>query len=72
MGDGSACWNAVYERFFGSLKHDWLLKVLQLTREYMRNEVMAHMRYYNLELLHTANSDLSPVEYERSSLSKVS
>ncbi|WP_155731001.1 DDE-type integrase/transposase/recombinase, partial [Pseudoalteromonas luteoviolacea] len=28
MGDVGACWdNAVVERFFGSLKHDWLLKV---------------------------------------------
>ena len=28
MGDVGACWdNAVVERFFGSLKHDWILKV---------------------------------------------
>ena len=27
MGDVGACWdNAVVERFFGSLKHDWILK----------------------------------------------
>jgi putative transposase len=33
MGDVGACWdNAVVERFFGSLKHDWLLKVAQPTR----------------------------------------
>ena len=73
MGDVGACWdNAVVERFFGSLKHDWLLKVPQPTREHMRNDVMAYMRYYNLERLHTANGDLSPVEYEQSSLRKVS
>jgi putative transposase len=73
MGDVGACWdNAVVERFFGSLKHDWLLKVPQPTREYMRNDVAAYMRYYNLERLHTANGDLSPVEYEQSSLRKVS
>ncbi|MBO1256989.1 IS3 family transposase [Alteromonas sp. 5E99-2] len=30
------------------------------------------MRYYNLERLHTANEDLSPVQYEQSSLRKVS
>ena len=35
MGDVGACWdNAVVERFFGSLKHDWLLKVSQLTRAF--------------------------------------
>ncbi len=73
MGDVGACWdNAVVERFLGSLKHDWLLKVPQPTREHMRNDVMAHMRYYNLERPHTANGDLSPVEYEQSSLRKVS
>ncbi len=73
MGDVGACWyNAVVERFFGSLKHDWLLKVSQPTREHMRNDVMAYMRYYNLERLHTANGDLSPVMYKQSSLKKVS
>jgi len=73
MGDVGACWdNAVVERFFGSLKHDWLLKVRQPTREHMKNDVTAYMRYYNLERLHTANGDLSPVEYEKNSLRKVS
>lgn len=73
MRDVGACWdNAVVERFFGSLKHDWLLKVPQPTREYMRTDVAAYMRYYNLERLHTANGDLSPAEYELSSLRKVS
>ena len=33
MGDVGACWdNAVVERFFGSLKHDWIFKVAQPTR----------------------------------------
>jgi putative transposase len=73
MGDVGACWdNAVVERFFGSLKHDWLMKVPQPTRENMKNDVTAYMRYYNLERLHTTNGDLSPVEYEQSSLRKVS
>ena len=36
MGDVGACWdNAVIERFFGSLKHDWILRVTQPTREHM-------------------------------------
>lgn len=60
------------ERFFGSLKHDWLLKVAQPTREHMRNDVVAYIRYCNLERLHTANGDLSPIEYEQHSLRKVS
>ncbi|WP_156498143.1 MULTISPECIES: IS3 family transposase, partial [unclassified Oleiphilus] len=67
-----ACWdNSVVERFFGSLKHDWVLKVPQPTREHMRNDVADYMRYYNLERLHTSNEDMSPIEYENS-LRKVS
>lgn len=41
MGDVGACWdNAVVERFFCSLKHDWLFKVPQLTREHMKNDAI--------------------------------
>lgn len=65
MGDVGACWdNAVVERFFGSLKHDWILKVNHPTHESMIQDVTAYMRYYNLERLHTANGDMSPIEYE--------
>ncbi|WP_286245490.1 IS3 family transposase [Pseudoalteromonas sp. MM1] len=72
MGDVGACWdNAVVERFFGSLKHDWLLKVAQPTRKHMKNDVTEYMKYYNLERLHSANNDQSPVRYENS-LRKVS
>ncbi len=46
MGDVGACWdNVVVERFFGSLKYDWLLKVPQPTREHMKNDVAAYMSY---------------------------
>lgn len=65
MGDVGACWdNAVVERFFGSLKHDWLYKIAQPTREHMMQDVAAYIRYYNLERRHTAAGGLSPVEYE--------
>lgn len=66
MGDVGACWdNAVVERFFGSLKHDWLFKIAQPTREHMKVDVAKYMRYYNVERLHTANGDLAPATYER-------
>ena len=66
MGDVGACWdNAVVERFFGSLKHDWLFKVQQPTRVHMKQDVAAYMKYYNLDRLHSSNGDLSPVEYEK-------
>lgn len=67
MGDVGACWdNAVVERFFGSLKHDWIFKIAQPTREHMKKDVAAYMRYYNLERLHSANGDQSPINYENS------
>lgn len=67
MGDVGACWdNAVVERFFGSLKHDWILKVYQPTREHMKQDVAKYMRYYNLERLHSANGNLSPINLENS------
>jgi putative transposase len=72
MGDVGACWdNAVVERFFGSLKHDWILKIAQPTREHMKQDVGDYIRYYNLERLHTANGNQSPISYENS-LKKVS
>ena len=72
MGDVGACWdNAVVERFFGSLKHDWILKIHQPTRTKMKKDVAAYMKYYNLERLHSSNGDLSPINYENS-LKKVS
>ena len=67
MGDVGACWdNAVVERFFGSLKYDWLFKVPQPTRTHMREDVARYMKYYNVERLHSANLDQSPIEFENS------
>ena len=52
------------ERFFGSLKHDWVLKVAQPTREHMKQDVTDYIRYYNKDRLHNAN--LSLINYELS------
>lgn len=66
MGDVGACWdNAVVERFFGSLKHDWILKVNQLTRDHMKKDIAEYIKYYNCERLHSNNDDKSPIEYEK-------
>jgi putative transposase len=65
MGEVSAFWdNAVVERYFGSLKHNWIFQQHQRTREHLEKDVLAFMKYYNLERLHTANNDLSPINYE--------
>ena len=37
----------------------------------MKKDVVAYMRYYNLDRLHTANGDQSAIHYENS-LKKVS
>jgi putative transposase len=67
MGDVGACWdNAVVERFFGSLKHDWIFKVAQPTRDHMKFDVAAYIKYYNLDRLHTANGGVSPIHFETS------
>jgi putative transposase len=67
MGDVGACWdNAVVERFFGSIKHDWLFKVPQPTRSHIREDVARYMKYYNVERLHSANLDQSQIEFENS------
>lgn len=69
MGSTGACWdNAVVERFFGSLKHDWILKVNQPTHDHMKTDVADYIRYYNNDRLHTSNNDMSPVNYELSEM----
>jgi putative transposase len=66
MSGKGACWdNAVVERFFGSLKNEWLLKVFHLTRESMKIDIQKYIRYYNHERLHTTLDDNTPVAYEK-------
>jgi putative transposase len=45
MGDVGACWdNEEVERFFGSHKHDWIVKIHQPTRDHMAKDVAAYIR----------------------------
>ena len=61
------CWdNAVVERFFGSLKHEWLANIRHLKRETMMSDVYAYIRYYNGKRLHTALGFQTPIEHENS------
>ena len=57
---------AVVERFFGSLKNEWLLNIYHLTRQVMKEDVEAYIRYYNQVRMHTSNGDCSPIEFEQS------
>lgn len=73
MGDVGACWdNAVMERFWGSLKHEWLLLVPQPTRAGMEQDVAAYIRYYNVDRSHSANGEVPPIRYEQMTDKKVS
>ena len=66
MSSVGACLdNAVVERFFGSLKHEWLANVIHLTRESMRLDVNGYIKYYNHERLHTTLGNMTPINYEK-------
>ncbi len=66
MSSVGACFdNAVVERFFGSLKNEWLLNVVHLTRETMKMDVDEYIRYYNHERLHTTLGNSTPINYEK-------
>jgi putative transposase len=52
-------------RFFGSLKNEWLLNIVHLTRKMMKMDVEEYIRYYNHERLHTTLDDLTPINYEQ-------
>ena len=69
MSGRGACWdNAVAERFFGSLKNEWLLNIYNLTRHVMKKDVEAYIRYDNQIRRHTSNGDCSPIEFEQSTI----
>ncbi len=63
-GKGNCYDNAVVEHFFGSLKHEWLINVIHLTRESMIKDVNDYIRYYNGTRLHSTLEYKAPNEYE--------
>jgi len=65
MSGKGACWdNAVVERFFGSLKNEWLLNVIHLTKLGMRKDVAEYIKYYNYKRLHSTLGYETPADYE--------
>lgn len=67
-GKGNCYDNAVVERFFGSLKHEWLANVIHLTRDGIINDVNKYIRYYNGTRMHSTLDYISPNEYENSQI----
>jgi putative transposase len=66
------CWdNSPTERFFGSLKREWLTGNAYQTRDSAKNDIQTYIAYYNAHRIHTAIGNMSPIEFEKN-LSKVS
>ncbi|MDR5900478.1 IS3 family transposase [Halomonas vilamensis] len=60
------CWdNSSTERFFSSLKREWLTGNLYSTRESAIADVRAYIAYYNARRLHTTLGDMTPIEFEK-------
>ncbi len=59
------CWdNAPTERFFSSLKREWLTGNVYHAREQAVADVNAYIAYYNSRRLHTTVGDMTPIEFE--------
>jgi putative transposase len=67
-GRGNCYDNAVIERFFGSLKFEWLANVIHLTREGIINDVNKYIRYYNGTRPHATRDYKTSIEYQNSQI----
>jgi len=60
------CWdNAPTERFFSSLKREWLTGNVYQTRDAAVADVRAYIAYYNSRRLHTTLGDMTPIDFEK-------
>lgn len=65
------CWdNAPTERFFGSLKREWLTGNRYIIRDAAIRDVRDYIAYYNSRRLHTTIGDKTPIEFETGQLAK--
>lgn len=61
------CWdNAPTERFFSSLKREWLTGIDYPDKMAASNDIKAYIAYYNVERLHTTINDMTPIQFEKS------
>ena len=60
------CWdNSPTERFFSSLKREWLTGNIYQTREAAIADTHAYIGYYNTQRIHTTIGDMTPIEFEK-------
>lgn len=60
------CWdNAPTERFFGSLKSEYLADFRFATRDMAQKEILEYINFYNAYRLHSSQGYVSPMDYER-------
>ena len=60
------CWdNAPTERFFGSLKSEYLADFRFVTRHMAKMEIIEYITFYNADRSHSFLGYVSPMEYER-------
>jgi transposase InsO family protein len=65
------CWdNAPTERFFRSLKYEYLLSCRLPTGNAAKRETLEYITFYNAYRLHSTLGYLSPMEFERTNLLK--
>jgi putative transposase len=68
MSRKGCCWdNAVVERFFRSLKSEWIGEQEYGSHEHARHDIASYIAdFYNYRRIHSAAGNLPPVRYERS------
>jgi putative transposase len=68
MSRKGCCWdNAVVERFFRSLKSEWIGEQEYVSHEQARRDISGYIAdFYNYRRIHSAAKNLPPVRYERS------
>lgn len=60
------CWdNAPTERFFRSLKSEYLTWCQLSSREIAKREILEYITFYNVDRLHSVLNYVSPMEFER-------
>lgn len=69
LSDVGCCYdNAVVERFFGSLKHEWLGSTKMMREEQLQAKISKYMHYYNMGRPHSRNNGMSPFAFENSQI----